>query len=112
MHSQTDAGIAPVTALWLMALPLIDAVAVLIVRPLRGKSPFSADRIHYHHQLLDRGFSVNQTLILALVMQLGFIAVGYVFHNNGIAEFIQLRIFLLIFVAYLIRLFWFTGRAA
>lgn len=109
--SQTEAGIAPITALWLMALPLIDAVAVLIVRPLRGKSPFAADRAHYHHQLLDRGLSVNRTLIIAVTLQAAFVVLGLIFHNLGTAEFIQLRLFLFIFVAYLASLFWFTRRA-
>ncbi len=110
-YSQTSAGISPVTALWLLALPLIDAVAVLIVRPLRGTSPFTADRAHYHHQLLDRGLSVNQTLLTALVLQSILIIVGLVFHNLGLAEFIQLRIFLAVFVVYLLSLFWFTRHA-
>lgn len=108
--SQLDNGILPVTALWLLALPLIDAVAVLIVRPLRGRSPFSADRIHYHHQLLDRGLSVNTVLLAAIALQLLFVAIGVVLLNNEVDEHIQLALFLSVFAAYLARLYRFSGK--
>lgn len=111
-YSQFDKGIFPVTALWLLALPLIDAVAVLIVRPLRGRSPFSADRMHYHHLLLDRGLSVNASLFVATSLQLIFIAIGVILWAMLVAEHIQLAVFLLIFLAYLIRLYYFSGKLA
>jgi len=109
-YSQIEKGIWPVTALWFLALPLIDAVAVLIVRPLRGRSPFSADRVHYHHQLLDRGFSVNATLLIAITLQLLFIAAGIILWKIRLAEHLQLALFLIIFFAYLVRLYYFSGK--
>jgi len=107
-HSQFTDGIWPVTALWLLALPLIDAVAVLLVRPLRGASPFTADRIHYHHQLIDRGVSVNGTLAIALVLQGLLIAFGVFLLQMRVADHIQLAIFLSVFVCYFVSLLWFT----
>ena len=110
-HSQLGIGIRPVTALWLLALMLIDAVAVLIVRPLRGKSPFAADRIHYHHQLIDRGISVNATLLIALIAQIAFIALGLLLFKCQVADHLQLSLFLTFFVVYLLQLLWFTRRS-
>lgn len=109
--SQIKQGIKPVTALWLTAIPLIDAVAVLIVRPLRGKSPFAADRIHYHHQLLDRSVSNNHTLLIALGMQVVFVIIGVLALNMNIAEHLQLRAFLSVFGLYFLSLLWFTRKA-
>ena len=109
-HSQMSNGIWPVTALWLLALPLIDAVAVLIVRPLRGRSPFAADRIHYHHQLLDRGISVNLSLVGALVMQSIFILIGVALWQIRLADHLQLALFLCLFVLYAARLYYFSGK--
>ncbi len=63
---------APVTALWVLALPLIDTVALLLLRPLLGRSPFAADHLHYHHMLRAAGLSVNQTLAVSACLQLGF----------------------------------------
>lgn len=92
--------IDPVTALWLLALPLIDAVGVLMVRPIKGRSPFSADRIHYHHQMLDRGLSVNGTLATALALQLIFIALGIVLAAVNMNQALQFYSFLGLFCAY------------
>jgi UDP-GlcNAc:undecaprenyl-phosphate GlcNAc-1-phosphate transferase len=54
---------APVTALWLFALPLLDTVFLLIRRLLEGKSPFEADQEHLHHAFLRSGFSVGATWV-------------------------------------------------
>lgn len=97
---QPEKHIYPVTALWLLALPLIDTVAVLLVRPLRGQSPFSADRFHYHHLLEAKGLGVNQTLGLVLLLQSVLILVGWIMLEAGVAERYQMMLFLLCFVAY------------
>lgn len=108
-HSQTEGGIWPVTALWLMALPLIDAVSVLIVRPLRGRSPFAADRIHYHHLLVDRGMSVNAMLAVVLITQAIFISLGLWARSIRIADHLQLIAFLSVFFVYILTLIWVTN---
>jgi UDP-GlcNAc:undecaprenyl-phosphate/decaprenyl-phosphate GlcNAc-1-phosphate transferase len=45
-----------VFALSLLIIPVFDTLRVMFVRLLRRKSPFSADRNHIHHKLLDLGF--------------------------------------------------------
>ena len=40
-----------------MVLPLLDLVWAVLRRTARGESPFSADRGHLHHRLLDLGHS-------------------------------------------------------
>ena len=109
-YSQMSSGIMPVTALWLLALPLMDAVAVLLVRPLRGKSPFQADRLHYHHQLQDKGLNVNLTLLVVLLLQAAFIAVGLFLSVNNVNENWQFVFFLCLFLVYVIRLFKFSAK--
>ena len=104
LSQNPDQIILPVTALWLLALPLFDTVAVLLVRPLRGKSPFAADRIHYHHLLHDRGMGVNSTLLSALFLQAGLIIVGMVMLRSGVAEAAQLLGFLFCFLLYVLVL--------
>ena len=54
--------ISPVTAGWILGLPLLDASAVIGKRLLSGESPIKPGRDHIHHLLLDAGFSVNQTV--------------------------------------------------
>lgn len=41
----------------ILLMPLLDFVLAVLRRLLNGKSPFSADRKHLHHRLLDMGHS-------------------------------------------------------
>ncbi len=47
-------------AVLVMAIPLIDGVFTIVRRIAGGKSPFSGDKKHLHHRLLEKGFSVVQ----------------------------------------------------
>ncbi|GAB3701052.1 MraY family glycosyltransferase [Spirosoma flavus] len=48
---------APIIAIVILIVPIFDTLRVFLVRILSGKSPFSADRNHMHHILLDNGLS-------------------------------------------------------
>lgn len=48
-------ALAPVLALYLLALPLLDAAGVMTRRSLRGVPSATAGRDHLHHILLDAG---------------------------------------------------------
>lgn len=66
-YSQGDAALfSPVVAGWIIGLPLLDASAVIFNRLLEKKSPFAAGRDHIHHLLMDKGLSVNQTVLYML----------------------------------------------
>lgn len=49
--------VSPVLGPWTIALPLIDCVSLIFRRWRQGRSPFSADRNHLHHLLLDAGYT-------------------------------------------------------
>lgn len=55
--SLLPAFIPIVTALAVIMLPLLDFAMAVLRRLRAGKSPFSADRKHLHHRLLDMGHS-------------------------------------------------------
>lgn len=90
----------PATTLWLVALPLMDAVAVMLIRPLRGQSPFAADRIHYHHLIQARGFSVNQTLCIVLAVQLLLSGIAITAQLIGVNHTIMFYLFMALFAVY------------
>ncbi|MFC1680377.1 MraY family glycosyltransferase [Pseudomonadota bacterium] len=101
-HSQEPNKLfSPVTALWIAALPLFDAVGVLFRRAIKGQSPFSADRSHYHHYLLEMGLSVNQVLLVAVTASVLFAAIGLSAHYAGVPEQFMFYAFLLLFFVYL-----------
>lgn len=67
-------------------IPVLDSIRVFIARAMEGRSPFSPDRNHIHHLLMDRfGLTHRQTafrivLINNLVMFL-FWGLGIVLHH-------------------------------
>lgn len=94
-------AMAPVVALWIFAIPLMDTVSVMARRILRKKSPFAADRTHLHHLLLDHGFGIRKTVVIiysaALLMGLS----GMIGYFAGVKEQWLLIGFMLVFVVFL-----------
>lgn len=60
----------PVVIMALLSYPLVDSSRVILLRIFRGVSPFSADRNHIHHALLDLGFSHKQATFLIMAYTL------------------------------------------
>ncbi len=54
----------PVFAIAALIYPLTDTLRVFVIRAIRGQSPFSADRNHLHHRLIDCGYSHTKTVII------------------------------------------------
>ena len=72
---------APVTALWLVAIPFIDAVGVMISRALKGVMPLRPGRDHLHHKLLNLDFSAEMIYSILILLS-GFLAyVGLTLNN-------------------------------
>jgi UDP-GlcNAc:undecaprenyl-phosphate GlcNAc-1-phosphate transferase len=62
--SQRGGGqnLSPVSVLWICAIPAIDTLSLIVRRAAAGKSPFSSDRQHLHHLLLDAGLNDSQAV--------------------------------------------------
>jgi UDP-GlcNAc:undecaprenyl-phosphate GlcNAc-1-phosphate transferase len=67
----------PVLAMAILAYPLIDTLRVFILRALRGRSPFSADRNHIHHKLLAIGLSHRQTCFVLYAFSVAIILLTF-----------------------------------
>lgn len=97
-----NASASPVIALWFIALPLMDAIVLLIGRPLEGKSPFQPGRDHLHHILLNMDFS-NKRVVLSLYLVslvLGFI--GFFMHKQAMLDAFAFLTFIGLFLVYAI----------
>ncbi|WP_417199537.1 glycosyltransferase family 4 protein [Bizionia sp.] len=58
---------APIFVMALLSYPLLDTLRVFFIRIKCGRSPFSADRNHIHHRLIDLGLSHKYaSVIIAL----------------------------------------------
>ncbi len=72
----SERAFAPVTALWLYAVPLIDTVSVMWRRMADGRSAFQPDQRHLHHILLRAGLSVRTSWILMMLLGLSGVLVA------------------------------------
>ena len=48
----------------LLAIPFFDVTMAILRRKLTGRSIYAADRSHFHHYLLQRGFSSRATVLI------------------------------------------------
>jgi len=57
-------AMALVTPVLVLLVPIADTLWAIIRRVREGRSPFSADKMHFHHKLLSRGMNQTQTVSL------------------------------------------------
>jgi UDP-GlcNAc:undecaprenyl-phosphate GlcNAc-1-phosphate transferase len=67
----------PVLAMTILAYPLMDTFRVFLLRALKGKSPFSADKNHIHHRLIGKGYSHKKAS--AILYSFNVLLIGMVF---------------------------------
>jgi UDP-GlcNAc:undecaprenyl-phosphate GlcNAc-1-phosphate transferase len=94
-------GIAKVAvALLVLGVPIIDTFWIIVRRVVQRRSPFSPDRTHIHHRLLDSGLSHRQTVLVIYGICLGLAVLSMLL--SGVT---QLYAFLGIFIAFGLVLF-------
>jgi len=98
----SDKVMAPVTALWLLAIPLLDCVHLVFYRARRGRSPLSDDREHIHYLLTERGFSVEKTVYFLCVAAIASAGVGLALHFLEVSELVSFCLFLAFTTIYFI----------
>lgn len=72
----------PAVAIGIMIIPLFDTIWVSIHRIIRNKSPFSGDRRHIHHLLIDSGFSHMQATGILVAVNAVFILLAFTFNHS------------------------------
>jgi len=97
-----------VVPLLVVGLPLFDTVFAFTRRILTGKNPMRPDRGHFHHRLIDMGFSQKQAVAIAYAISgiLGLTAV--VITTNG--EMRAILFLAAVFVAGLLGVFLIRGN--
>jgi UDP-GlcNAc:undecaprenyl-phosphate GlcNAc-1-phosphate transferase len=95
-------------ALLVLGVPIIDTFWIIIRRLAAGRSPFTPDRGHIHHRLLDLGLSHRQTVVLIYAICAGLGALSLILSAAG-----QVYAFLGVLVGFGLLLFALTrGRFA
>ena len=60
-----------------LIVPLLDTLRVFSIRISKGNSPFTPDRNHVHHLLLDRGLGHVAVTITCVAVNIGFIVLAW-----------------------------------
>lgn len=74
---------SPAIGFAILMVPLFDTIRVFSVRILNRRSPFSPDRNHIHHMLLDKGLSHSAVTYTCVGLNLLFIAFAFYARDWG-----------------------------
>lgn len=98
----------PVTAVWLMLIPLGDTLCLMLRRTLEGRSPLSADRKHVHHLLQERIGNERVVIWSLFAVSLAGTAVAYGSARAWWSESLAFYAFVAVLLVYS----WFSWRQA
>lgn len=74
---------APAIGFSILMIPLFDTLRVFGLRILDRRSPFSPDRTHVHHFLLDLGLSHRMVTFTCVAVNMVFIGMAFFLRNLG-----------------------------
>ncbi|MEO6490005.1 MAG: MraY family glycosyltransferase [Ferruginibacter sp.] len=97
---------APAIGFSILMIPLFDTLRVFGLRILDRRSPFSPDRTHVHHFLLDIGFSHRKITLSCVGLNIIFIALAYGLRDLGTTTVMGILLitgFLFIGIIYYLR---------
>ena len=69
--------VSPMLPLLIVGMPVLDTAAVMMLRILKGRSPFLPDSSHLHHQLIDVGLSHHQAVAMLYALQFLLLALAW-----------------------------------
>jgi UDP-N-acetylmuramyl pentapeptide phosphotransferase/UDP-N-acetylglucosamine-1-phosphate transferase len=75
-------------------IPIMDTLRVFMIRIYKGLSPFERDVNHFHHVLLNKGYSHSQISFILTITSIIFITVAYLLQPFGINVIISALLFL------------------
>jgi UDP-GlcNAc:undecaprenyl-phosphate GlcNAc-1-phosphate transferase len=93
-------ALAPISAVWIIALPVGDTVTLLVRRALRGRNPFQADRQHLHHILIALGLSPGRTVVLLAILSFALGAAALAAEALKVPEYAMFYTYMAGLVAY------------
>jgi UDP-GlcNAc:undecaprenyl-phosphate GlcNAc-1-phosphate transferase len=75
---------SPAVGFAILVIPLLDTLRVFTIRMFHRRSPFSPDRNHVHHLLLDKGLSHRYITLLLVSLNILFIIGAYSGRKIGV----------------------------
>lgn len=108
-HSQL---FPPVTAIWLVAIPISDTIVCMSRRLAKGKNPFRADRTHLHHILIDLGLPAGKAVALIHLIAFVLAAAGVAGWALGVREHHMFYTAMAVFALYIVLVQYGLARVA
>lgn len=105
--TQGDTALSPLLPLIILGFPILDTITVMSERIAGGRSPFAADKNHFHHKLIRLGFFQTEAVFLIYVIQAFMVALA--FFLRYYSECLLLMIYL-VFSAIVIISFYIAGK--
>ncbi|MEW9799713.1 UDP-N-acetylglucosamine--undecaprenyl-phosphate N-acetylglucosaminephosphotransferase [Alteromonas sp. CYL-A6] len=100
-HTQgATAAFRPITAVWLIGLPLMDMAAIMYRRARKGQSVLRPDRKHLHNIFMRAGLTSRQSLLAILCMGACYCLVGVLGEVYQVPESVMFYGFLALLVVY------------
>jgi UDP-GlcNAc:undecaprenyl-phosphate GlcNAc-1-phosphate transferase len=81
-------------AMLVLGVPIIDTFWIIVRRLAAHRSPFTPDRGHIHHRLLDLGLSHTQTVLLIYALCIGLAVLAFVL--SGAAQLYAFAAFVVV----------------
>ena len=86
-----------VFAFSVLIIPVLDSIRVVFIRVfIKRTSPFSADRNHIHHALLDIGLSHFQATLTLTLVNLGIVYISWLLNESDVLAKEQLALVFII----------------
>jgi len=92
---------APAISVGILIVPIYDTIRVSIVRLYHGRSPFSADREHVHHYLVDLTGSHKKSTFIILAVNVIFIIIAFLLSDLRIYQLTLILLGLAAIVSYI-----------
>jgi UDP-N-acetylmuramyl pentapeptide phosphotransferase/UDP-N-acetylglucosamine-1-phosphate transferase len=74
---------SPAIGFTILMIPLLDTLRVFAIRIFKRRSPFSPDRNHIHHLLMDRGLSHRTITLLLVAINASMVVFVYMARSLG-----------------------------
>ena len=99
-----EAAMRPVTAVWIIGLPLMDMAAIMFRRARKGQSVLKPDKQHLHNIFIRAGFSPRRALAAILLMGCFYAAIGIAGEIYHVSESFMFWAFLTTLIIYSVAL--------
>lgn len=104
LTQKVNQALNPALPLLLLGLPILDTLSVMVRRIRAGRSPFSPDKTHIHHSLMNHGFSHAEAVGAIYILQSLFLASALAFRYSS--DLLVIGVYLAISSSILFFFYW------